>query len=124
MEKYNQNKEDIDKLNIIKSKEKELQSFNEELGVINIIDISKIIKQDKKFSSLSLSMQKESEFNIEGKNISETNIPEIQNEIQEKEEKKRNISNKKKKKKTKVETKKNGDTKLCRKEKKLKEENN
>ena len=127
IETIKQSKEDIDKINIMKNKEKDIQSFRDELGVINVIDVEKILKIDKKFPLFSLSIQKNEDINfIYEIKSSVDKIPEIQDEIKENEEvkerkEKKEKTNKKKKKKTKEEKKdgeKSGNIKLCKKEKK------
>ena len=105
----------------MKNKEKDIQSFRDELGVINVIDVEKILKIDKKFPSFSLSIQKNEDISfISEIKSSVDKIPEIQEEVKERKEKKEK-TNKKKKKKTKEEKKdgeKSGNVKLCKKEKK------
>ncbi len=121
IETIKQSKEDIDKINIMKNKEKDIQSFRDELGVINVIDVEKILKIDKKFPSFSLSIQKNEDISfISEIKSSVDKITEIQEEVKERKEKKEK-TNKKKKKKTKEEKKdgeKSGNIKLCKKEKK------
>ena len=46
-----QKKADIEKVNIEKNKEKEIQNLKDEIGVINIIDVNKLLNISKKFSS-------------------------------------------------------------------------
>jgi len=82
METIKQSKEDIDKINIMKNKEKDIQSFRDELGVINVIDVEKILKIDKKFPSFSLSIQKNEDISfISEIKSSVDKIPEIQKAI-------------------------------------------
>ena len=45
----------------MKNKGKDLKSFNDEIGTINIIDIEKILKPRKKVFSLLLSIEKKEE---------------------------------------------------------------
>ena len=45
----------------MKNKGKDLKSFNDEIGTINIIDIEKILKPRKKVFSLLLSIEKNEE---------------------------------------------------------------
>ena len=127
IETIKQSQEDINKVNIMKNKEKDIQSFRDELGVINVIDVEKILKIDKKFSSLSLSIQKNDDICFMSIiKSSENKMPEMQDEINEKEEvkerkAKKEKTNKKKKKKAKEENKdgeNNGNIKLCKREKK------
>ena len=106
-----QMKSDIDKVNIEKNQEKELQNLKDEIGVIEIIDVNKLLNIKKKFSLEDLKIQRGIEHNY-NRNQSNTSNNEI-------------ISDKKKKKKKKIESKKeneqNGsDTKLCKKIKKAK----
>ena len=98
----------------MKNKEKDLLSFREELGVINIIDVDKVLRMDKKFSPLSI--LKTDELNYLTAGMPESKIQE-NDEIKEKTEKKEKTASKKKKKKAKEE-KKDGDTKICKKDKK------
>ena len=58
IETIQKNKEDIRRLNMMKNREKDLQSFKDELGVINVLDIDKVLKPRKKSYTLPLSIQK------------------------------------------------------------------
>ena len=106
-----QMKDDIQKVNIEKNKEKELEEFKNEIGTIEIIDVNKILNITKKFSSENLTVQKAKEHFYNPKK----NWNYIENDgFQEKND----VSTKKRKKK-KNETKKEGENiKLCKKIKK------
>ena len=106
----------------MKNKEKDLKSFNEEIGIINIIDIEKILKPRKKAFSLPLSIEKNEEIYLTGlSSISKTkgNQDEIKEneEIKKSEEKKTNKKKKKKAKEEKKNEENNTNIKLCKKEK-------
>ena len=113
-------KTDVDKVNIEKSKEKELKELNDEIGVIQIIDVNKVLNIEKKFSIEILQIQKEIEeqffpiVKVESKGI-ENNIEESPTNVEKSESKKKK---KKKKNETKKEGDKNGgntDKKFCKK---------
>ena len=113
----------------MKNKEKDLQSFLDEIGIINVIDIESILKPNKKFPQSSLLIQNKEEITFTGivtsNNIIQGN--EIENEEKEdakddniNKEKKGKSTNKKKKKKIKEEKKdgeSSGSIKLCKREK-------
>ena len=50
----------------MKNKEKVIKSFNDEIGVINIIDIEKILKPKQNFLSLPLSIEKNEDIYFKG----------------------------------------------------------
>ena len=97
-----QNKADIEKVNIEKNKEKEIQNLKDEIGVINIIDVNKLLNISKKFSSDILKIQ-----NIKHCYIGNTNSANNNNNVQDNEvnndkneiNNDKNETNKKKKKK-------------------------
>ena len=114
-------KTDVDKVNIEKSKEKELKELNDEIGVIQIIDVNKVLNIEKKFSVEILQIQKEIEeqffaiVKVESKGI-ENNIEESPTNVEKSESKKK--KKKKKKNETKKEEDKNGGNnanKFCKK---------
>ena len=58
IETIQKNKEDIRRINMLKNKEKDLKSFKDELGIINVIDVDKVLKPRKKTYTSPLSIQK------------------------------------------------------------------
>jgi len=99
-------KTDVDKVNIEKSKEKELKELNDEIGIIQIIDVNKVLNIEKKFSIEILQIQKEIEeqfFAIVKEDKG------IDNNIEERPINMEKSQSKKKKKKKKNEAKKEGD---------------
>jgi demethoxyubiquinone hydroxylase (CLK1/Coq7/Cat5 family) len=97
-------KTDVNKVNIEKSKEKELKELNEEIGVIQIIDVNKVLNIEKKFSIEILQIQKEIEMQFFGivkvenkgveNNIEESTISVEKSESKKKKKKRKNLDKK------------------------------
>ena len=124
-----QKKADIEKVNIEKNKEKEIQNLKDEIGVINIIDVNKLLNISKKFSSDILKIQ-----NIKHCYIGNANSANNNNNVQDNEvnndkneiNNDKNETNKKKKNKKSIIKKEgeqnSGNPKLCKKLNKTKGE--
>ena len=92
-------KNEINKVNIEKYKENELKEIKNELGVIKVIDVNKIIKITKKFSVDILKPNKEIEYNYKGKKKKILhNIGKTEKSNNKKNSKKKTMNNKERKK--------------------------
>ena len=101
-----QMKTDVEKINIEKSKEKELKELKDEIGVIEIIDVNKYLNITKKFSIEYLQEQRGIEHSFNGKKSKMNNK---QHDNDKNENNGDNNENKKKKKKKKIEVKKDNE---------------
>jgi hypothetical protein len=66
IEAIQKNRKDLRRVNMLKSRDKDLQSFKDELGVINVIDVDKYLKPKKNEFSSSLLIQKNDDIYYKG----------------------------------------------------------
>ena len=66
IEAIQKNRKDLRRVNMLKSRDKDLQSFKDELGVINVIDVGKYLKPKKNEFSSSLLIQKNDDIYYKG----------------------------------------------------------
>ena len=110
-----ENKKDIDKEQIRKNQEKELKSFIDELGIIKVYDINKVLNKDIKFTDSSLKKIIGEQFSYHGVTTSIKETEDKKEENQEKKVKKKKKKNRNDKGEEKGE--KSDNIKLCKKEK-------
>ena len=115
MSSMKENKKDIDQEQIRKNQEKEMKSFIDELGIIKVYDINKILNKDIKFTDSSLKKIIGEQFSYHGVTTSIKETEDKKEENQEKKVKKKKKKNRNDKGEEKGE--KSDNIKLCKKEK-------